>query len=70
MEKFIELIRDMHAECYDTILGKIIAQKIPVAIVAVVNLDNAFAAAKKATLLSAAIGSATSPTVPINFTTR
>lgn len=50
MEKFIELIRDMHAENYDTVLQKILAEKIPVAILAVADPQNALAAAKKSEL--------------------
>ncbi len=46
MEKFIELIRNMHDECYDTVIDKIIEQKIPVALLSVTKPEDAFAAAK------------------------
>lgn len=46
MEKFIELIRDMHEECYEIVLAKIVAQKIPVAMLSVFESESAVDAAK------------------------
>lgn len=46
MEKFIELIKDMHDECYETVLQKIISQKIPVAMLSVGSVKNSFETAK------------------------
>lgn len=50
MEKFIELIHDMHDECFDRVLRAIIDKKIPVAVFSVVNLEKAFDMAKRATV--------------------
>ena len=50
MDEFIKLIQDMHTERYDTVLKKILVQKIPVAVFSVVHIENAFEMAKKATL--------------------
>ena len=49
MEKFIELVRDMHVELYDTVLKKILAQKIPVALLAVINVEHALEVAQGST---------------------
>ncbi|MBR3747062.1 MAG: FkbM family methyltransferase [Selenomonadaceae bacterium] len=46
MEKFIELIRDMHAECYETVLQKLFANKIRVALLSVVDVKNVIETAK------------------------
>ncbi|MBR1645851.1 MAG: FkbM family methyltransferase [Selenomonadaceae bacterium] len=46
MEKFIELVRDMHAECYEFVLQKIISQKIPVAMFSGGDVKNSFETAK------------------------
>ncbi|MBO4780213.1 MAG: FkbM family methyltransferase, partial [Selenomonadaceae bacterium] len=46
MEKFIELIRDMHDERCDNVLKKILVQKIPVAIVSATDVNNALNVAK------------------------
>ena len=40
----------MHDESYDTVLKKILAQKIPVAVLSVANLEEAFDMAKNATI--------------------
>ncbi len=50
MEKFIELVRDMHVELYDTVLKKILAQQIPVALLAVINVERALEVAQNSTL--------------------
>ena len=49
MEKFIELIHDMHVECYDNIFKKILSQQIPVALLAVIDVDNALEVAQGST---------------------
>ena len=46
MEKFIELIKDMHEECYETVLEKIAAQKIPIALLSVTDPKNSLNTAK------------------------
>ena len=50
MEKFIELIRDMHDECFDRVLRTIADKKIPVAVFSVADLEKSFDMAKKATI--------------------
>ena len=47
MEKFVELIRDMHEECYETVLKKIAAKKVPVAVLAVIDPKSSLDIAKK-----------------------
>lgn len=47
MEKFIELIRDMHVERYDTVLKKVSEQRIPVAVLSIVAANNFLDIAKK-----------------------
>lgn len=47
MDKFIELVRDMHAECYETVLNKIFANKIPVAMLSVFDVKYSVANAKE-----------------------
>ena len=46
MDKFIELVRDMHDECYEFVLQKIISQKIPVALLSAIDEKNSFETAK------------------------
>ena len=46
MDKFIELVRDMHDECYEFVLQKIISQQIPVAILSVADANNVIEIAK------------------------
>lgn len=50
MEKFIELVRDMHVECYDDVQKKILAQKIPVAMLAITYMERALAVAQESSL--------------------
>ena len=47
MQKFIELIRDMHDECYNKVLNKLVTQKIPIAMLSVVDINKSFDMAKK-----------------------
>ncbi len=46
MEKFIELIKDMHEECYDRVLNNLTTHKIPVAMLSVINTENSLNVAK------------------------
>ena len=46
MEKFIELIKDMHDECYETVLQKLFANQIQVAILSVVDVKSVVETAK------------------------
>ena len=47
MDKFIELVRDMHTECYETVLNKIFTNKIRVAMLSVFDVKNSVANAKE-----------------------
>ena len=46
MDKFIELVRDMHAECYEFVLKKLFVNKIQVAMFSVEDVKNTFETAK------------------------
>ena len=46
MEKFIELIKDMHEECYDKVLENIAREKIPVAMLSIVAAKESLEIAK------------------------
>ena len=41
MEKFIELIEQIHKERFDAVMNKIVAEKIPVAFFSIASLENA-----------------------------
>ena len=41
MEKFIELIEQIHKERFDAVINKIVAEKIPVAFLSIAPLENA-----------------------------
>lgn len=41
MEKFIELIEQIHKERFDAVMNKIVAEKIPVAFFSIAPLENA-----------------------------
>ena len=47
MEKFIEFIKDMHDECYETVLKNLVMRKIPVAILSVVDVKSSLNTAKR-----------------------
>lgn len=46
MDKFIELVRDMHNECYETVLKKLFANKIRVAMLSISEVKASFEVAK------------------------
>ena len=41
MERFIELIEQIHKERFDAVINKIVAEKIPVAFLSIAPLENA-----------------------------